>query len=308
MASVIGGRHETVRTDPHLPMTGDMTSEGTHVPTDLQATQSGSAGHSTGTPGFLTVDHLSKQYPARTKDGRPLLVVDDVSVQAGSREFVVVIGPSGCGKSTLLSCIAGLTDFEGGSITIGGVPVAGPGFDAAVVFQHASLLPWRTVERNVAYGLEMRRTADKDEIAERVARAIGLVGLTGFENHYPHEISGGMQQRANLARALVVEPSLILMDEPFGALDALTKETMQDELSALFGRIDRTALFITHDIREAVYLADKVLVMSSRPGRIIREFSIPFARPRTREITESAEFEEIVRELRLLLHGQETAG
>ena len=265
----------------------------------------GPAGHEPGVPGFLTVDHVTKQYPPRKGDDQPLVVLDDVTLTAGSREFVVIIGPSGCGKSTLLSSVAGLTDYDHGAISIGGRAVTGPGTEAAVVFQHASLLPWRTVQQNVAYGLERRRSVGKREIGERVQRAIALVGLSGFEQHYPHEISGGMQQRANLARALVVEPSLILMDEPFGALDALTKETMQDELSALFGLIDRAAMFITHDIREAVYLADKVLVMSARPGRIVREFSIPFARPRTREITETPEFEQIVRELRLLLHAEE---
>jgi len=278
-------------------------NEGAHVQVDAGTGAGGE--HTKGTPGFLTIDGVSKIYPARRSGDEPLLVVDDVTVEAGSREFVVIIGPSGCGKSTLLSCVAGLTDFERGSIRIGGRPVTGPGTEAAVVFQHASLLPWRTVEQNVAYGLKLRRTAGKDEIAERVHKAIGLVGLTGFEHHYPHEVSGGMQQRVNLARALVVEPSLILMDEPFGALDALTKETMQNELSALFGRIDRAALFITHDIREAVYLADKILVMSARPGRIAREFTVPFPRPRDRTITETPEFEDIVRELRLLLHPKE---
>jgi len=280
-------------------------NEGAHV--QVHSGTGADSGHTKGTPGFLTIDGVSKIYPARRSGDEPLLVVDDVSVEAGSREFVVIIGPSGCGKSTLLSCVAGLTDFERGSISIAGRPVTGPGTEAAVVFQHASLLPWRTVEQNVAYGLKLRRTAGKDEIAERVHKAIGLVGLTGFENHYPHEVSGGMQQRVNLARALVVEPSLILMDEPFGALDALTKETMQNELSALFGRIDRAALFITHDIREAVYLADKILVMSARPGRIAREFTVPFPRPRDRAITETPEFEDIVRELRLLLHPKEAS-
>lgn len=287
LSATDGGKDESV----HAPAPAANAATGTHT--------------STGSPGFLSVDRLTKTYPTRRQDSEPMLAVDNVSMQVGSREFVVVIGPSGCGKSTLLSCVAGLTDFDQGSITIGGRRVNGPGADAAVVFQHASLLPWRTVEENVGYGLRLRRTASKAEIAQRVRQAVALVGLTGFENHYPHEISGGMQQRANLARALVVEPALILMDEPFGALDALTKETMQNELSALFGRIDRAALFITHDIREAVYLADKVLVMSARPGQIVREFSIPFPRPRVRDITETPEFEEIVRELRLLLHTEE---
>lgn len=255
---------------------------------------------------FVSVKNLHKAYGQRKEHLAPLVVIDDATVSVGRREFVVIIGPSGCGKSTLMGCIAGLTEYDGGSITIDGEPVTGPGLQSAVVFQHASLLPWLTVQENVAYGLKMRRTCHKTEIAEKVNKAVQLVGLSGFENHYPHEISGGMQQRVNLARALVVEASLLLMDEPFGALDALTKEMMQDELSSLIGHIDRAVVFITHDIREAVYLADKVVVMSAKPGRILKEIRVSFDRPRSRELTETAEFEEIVHNLRLLLRKEES--
>jgi NitT/TauT family transport system ATP-binding protein len=255
---------------------------------------------------FVEVRQVHKEFGRR--GGEPLVVLDDVGLEARAGEFVVIIGPSGCGKSTLLSCIAGLTTFDGGSITIGGDPVLGPGEEAAVVFQHSSLLPWRTVQQNVAYGLELRRSASKAEVAQRVADAMELVGLTGFERHYPHEISGGMQQRANLARALVVDPQLILMDEPFGALDALTKETMQDELSNLIGQIDRTTIFITHDIQEAAFLGDRVLVMSARPGRIVEDITLPFERPRSRSLTETKDFDEVVGQLRRLLrHGEGSA-
>jgi len=252
---------------------------------------------------FLSVTHLHKAYTrTRGKAKEELKVLDDITWSADAREFVTILGPSGCGKSTLLNCIAGLTDYNSGSIVLDGNGIDGPGADRAVVFQHASLLPWRTVARNVSYGLELRRLYSKKEIAERVEKAISLVGLQGFEHHYPHEISGGMQQRTNLARALALETKLVLMDEPFGALDALTKETLQDELSRMIDRYDRATVFITHDIREAIYLGDKVLVMSARPGRIIREVVVPFPRPRSRDLTESVEFEELVSELRMLLH------
>jgi NitT/TauT family transport system ATP-binding protein len=162
-------------------------------------------------------------------------------------------------------------------------------------------LPWRTVARNVAYGLELRRELRRSEISERVRRAIELVGLKGFEHHYPHQISGGMQQRVNLARALVVEPKLVLMDEPFGALDALTREMLQDELAALAGTVQRATLFVTHDIEEAVFLGDRVVAMSRAPGRIIANIDVPFERPRSRDVGDLPAFKEIVRELRRLL-------
>jgi NitT/TauT family transport system ATP-binding protein len=245
---------------------------------------------------------LSKAFaPVAGRSGEQQTVLKDISFSAERGEFIAIIGPSGCGKSTILNAIAGLTSYDSGSVLVDGAKITEPGPDRAVVFQHSSLLPWRTVARNIAYGLELRRQFDRTEIMGRVKRALAWVGLSDFGDHYPHQISGGMQQRANIARALAVEPTLILMDEPFGALDALTRESLQDQLSSLLARLGRTTIFITHDIVEAVYLADKVLVMSARPGRIIAEIPVEFRKPRTRALTETAEFEILARRLRELL-------
>ena len=251
---------------------------------------------------FLAVKNLSMTFESPSRSGGDsLTVLDGLDLTVAPGEFVTIIGPSGCGKTTLLNCVAGLSTPTGGTMYLDGVELRGPGPDRAVVFQQASLLPWRTVARNVAYGLELRRELRRAEIAERVRRAIELVGLKGFEHHYPHQISGGMQQRVNLARALVIEPKLVLMDEPFGALDALTREMLQDELSALAGSVQRATLFVTHDIEEAVFLGDRVVAMSRAPGRIIANIGVPFERPRSRDVGDLAEFKEIVRELRRLL-------
>ena len=256
----------------------------------------------TSTGEILSVEQLNKTFTRSTQRGlESLSVLKDISFKAVRGQVIAIIGPSGCGKSTILNAIAGLTTYDGGAIFVNGVRVDEPGPDRAVVFQHASLLPWRTVGQNVAYGLELRREFTRAQILERVRRSLTLVDLLSFENHYPHEISGGMQQRANIARALVVDPSLILMDEPFGALDALTRESLQDQLSSLMARLGTTTIFITHDIAEAVYLGDKVLVMSARPGTIMAEFSVNFNKPRTRALTETSEFEMLVHELRELL-------
>jgi NitT/TauT family transport system ATP-binding protein len=251
---------------------------------------------------ILRVTGVNKTF-VRGKHRPPLEVLRDVSFTAEAGEFVTVIGPSGCGKSTLLGAIAGLTPIDSGEIHFAQRPITGPGPERAVVFQHASLLPWRTIASNIAYGLELRRVVSHEEIEERVAQAVRLVGLAGFESHYPREVSGGMQQRTNLARALAVDPQLVLMDEPFGALDALTKETLQDELSQLAAQTRRSTLFITHDIGEAVLLADQILVMGTAPGRVIRALRVPFPRPRDRSLVEGAEFKSLVRELRELLRG-----
>jgi NitT/TauT family transport system ATP-binding protein len=251
---------------------------------------------------ILQVVGVEKSFVRKARGkAQTLRVLDGVSFDAAAGSFITIIGPSGCGKTTLLNAIAGLTDYDGGTIRLDGAEIKGPGLDRSVVFQHASLLPWRTVARNVAYGLELRRELGKAEIKERVAYAIALVGLAGFEDHYPHEISGGMQQRANLARALAADPKLILMDEPFGALDALTKETLQGELSTLVERTAQTIVFITHDIQEAAYLGDRVLVMVANPGRFVADITVPFGRPRSRDVTETPEFARLVHELRVLL-------
>jgi NitT/TauT family transport system ATP-binding protein len=272
---------------------------------------SGQGSETAGADHFLEVVGLNKSFVrGKGRRAEEMLVLDNVRLTARRNEFVTVIGPSGCGKSTLLNCIAGLTTYDSGSLEVDGREIHGPGPERAVVFQHASLFPWRTIKRNVSYGLELRREMRPSEISKRADEVIELVGLTGFASHYPHEVSGGMQQRANLARALAVDPALMLMDEPFGALDALTKERMQDELSALAARINRTTVFITHDIGEAVFLGDVVYVMSPRPGRIEATIRVPFERPRAREITTTPEFEAIVTDLRRRLLGapeEETA-
>lgn len=262
---------------------------------------------------FLSIERVGKTFlRGKAKHATKLHVLDGLNLAAPEGEFLTVIGPSGCGKTTLLNCIAGLTSYDEGEILLDGRTVDGPGPDRAVVFQNASLLPWRTVERNIAYGLELRRQFGSAEIKQRVAAAIELVGLTRFEKHYPHEISGGMQQRANLARALAVDPKLVLMDEPFGALDALTKEALQNELAALVGHSGRTHLFITHDIQEAIFLGGRVIVMAPLPSRIALDLTVPFPRPREREITETAEFTALVAELRATLRdmasGKDQAG
>lgn len=258
-------------------------------------------GSSTPEP-LVTISGLSKSYPSpRGSAAGPVRVLEDIALDIAPGEFITVIGPSGCGKTTLLDCIAGLATYDSGSIRIAGAQVQGPGPDRAVVFQQASLFPWRTIERNVGYGAEMLGW-DKSRIAERVRSAIDVVGLSGYEKHHPHQLSGGMQQRANLARALVMDAPVVLMDEPFGALDAMTKKTMQDELLSVSARIGSTVVFITHDIDEAVYLADRVVLLRPRPGRVDSIYDVPFARPRQRDVVDSAEFRALTSTLAHRLH------
>jgi NitT/TauT family transport system ATP-binding protein len=193
---------------------------------------------------------------------------------------MAIVGPSGCGKTTLLNIAAGLIPYDLGSMSIDDRRIEGPGVDRAVVFQHSSLLPWRTIAGNVRYGMEMQKRFDAAAMRERTEHFVKLVGLSGFEKHYPSELSGGMQQRVNLARALASDPAVLLMDEPFAALDAQTREFMQAELLKIWSQSRKTVIFITHQINEAVYLADRVAVMSARPGRVKGIFEIPFERPR----------------------------
>src|SRR5215475_2347833 len=200
------------------------------------------------------------------------------------QEILCIVGPSGCGKTTFLRCIAGLTDLSGGELLVGGKPVAGPPEGVAMVFQHFGLLPWKTVYENAAFGLAMAG-APSAHIKERVGHYLDLVGLTGFERHYPYQLSGGMQQRVGLVRALAINPSILLMDEPFAALDAQTREVLQEELLHLMERPDerKTMVFITHSIDEAILLGDRVAVMTARPGRIKEVIEMPFGRPRDPE-------------------------
>jgi NitT/TauT family transport system ATP-binding protein len=197
------------------------------------------------------------------------------------KEILCIVGPSGCGKTTFLRCIGGLTDLTGGELTVAGKPVAGPPQGVAMVFQHFGLLPWKTVYDNVAFGLAMAH-APATHIKERVGHYLELVGLAGFESHYPYQLSGGMQQRVGLVRALAIDPAIMLMDEPFAALDAQTREVLQEELLRIMQREDerKTMVFITHSIDEAILLGDRIAVMSARPGRIKEMLDVPFARPR----------------------------
>ena len=240
----------------------------------------------------LSIEHLSKRYWFERED-REVLAVSDVSLAVEDGEFLAIVGPSGCGKTTLLNIVAGLLPYEEGTVSIDGKRVNGPGVDRAVVFQHSSLLPWRTISGNIRYGMEMQRRFDEAVMRERADHFVKMVGLNGFEKHFPNELSGGMQQRVNLARALAADPKVLLMDEPFAALDAQTREFMQAELLKIWSQDRKTVLFITHQINEAVYLADRVAVMSARPGRLKGVFKIPFGRPRTLSLKRDPQFLEI---------------
>jgi NitT/TauT family transport system ATP-binding protein len=240
----------------------------------------------------LEIDRVSKRYWFE-REAREIPALVDVSFSIADGEFVAVVGPSGCGKTSLMNIVAGLLPYDEGAVSIDGNKVTGPGVDRAVVFQHASLLPWRTIAGNVRYGMEMQRRFDPAAMRERADRFIKLVGLTGFENHYPSELSGGMQQRVNLARALAADPVVLLMDEPFAALDAQTREFMQAELLKIWAQAKKTVLFITHQINEAVYLADRVVVMSARPGRVKGIFRVPFDRPRGLGLKRDTKFLEL---------------
>jgi NitT/TauT family transport system ATP-binding protein len=210
-----------------------------------------------------------------------------LDVDEGS--FVTLVGPSGCGKTSLLSALAGLVPIERGEILIHGRPVTGPGVDRALVFQDYALLPWRTVRANVSFGLTLAaRRLPADDVDRRVSAALDLVGLAEFADRYPHQLSGGMKQRVGIARALVVEPELLLMDEPFAAVDALTREVMQGELLRILQARRMTVVFVTHSIDEALLLGDSVAVMSARPGRIRDVLQVPFARPRDPDTVRAA--------------------
>lgn len=219
-------------------------------------------------------------------------VLRDVNLAIRPGEFVSLVGASGCGKTTLLRTLAGLTDASAGSVLIGGARVTGPDRERAVVFQQDGLYPWRTVLRNVRLGLEVAGIS-RAASNERSREVLRLVGLEGWENHYPHELSGGMKQRVNLARALVLEPKILFMDEPFAALDAQTREMMQRELLDLWARLTATVVFVTHQIDEAVYLSDRVIVLGSQPGRVKATIPVEYPRPRELSLKRSGSFGEL---------------
>jgi NitT/TauT family transport system ATP-binding protein len=233
--------------------------------------------------GELRVENLVKTYERREgwNTARSLRVFENISFSIHDAEFVSIIGPSGCGKSTLLNLAAGLDTASGGAVYLDGHKITGPGLDRGVVFQEFALFPWLTVLGNVEFGLRSKGMTSEARKAS-AQKFVNLVGLAGFENYHPYRLSGGMRQRVGLARALAVEPSALLMDEPFGALDAQTRETMQRALAEIWQATKKTVLFITHDIREAIYLSDRVLVLSGRPATLSMELKVDLPRPRNR--------------------------
>jgi NitT/TauT family transport system ATP-binding protein len=223
-----------------------------------------------------------------TKNGQTLEVLDVERFTVREGEFITVIGPSGCGKSTFLHIVGGFIKAEGGSIRVYGEEVSGPGPDRGMMFQEFALFPWKTVAGNVAWGLEAQGVA-RQQIEATVGKYLEMMGLADFRNHLPAELSGGMKQRAALARVLAFDPKVLLMDEPFGALDAQTREAMQEELTRLWERTGKTIVFVTHDIEEAVYLGDRVVVLSARPARIREEVRIDLPRPRDLTVKKSVQ-------------------
>jgi NitT/TauT family transport system ATP-binding protein len=237
----------------------------------------------------LEIEGLGLTYARSGSASSPLVALRDVNITIGDGEFVTVVGPSGCGKSTLLMLVAALLQPSQGLIRLNGQIVTSPGPDRAMVFQDFALLPWRTVISNVELGLEIRKmpARERKQVAEQY---LELVDLQNFAQHYPHQLSGGMRQRVSIARALSVSPEVLLMDEPFGALDAQIRQVMGSELLRIWERDRKTILFVTHDIDEAIYLADRVIVMSASPGRIIRDIQISLERPRSLDLRNAMEF------------------
>jgi NitT/TauT family transport system ATP-binding protein len=234
-------------------------------------------------------------------NGHGHVAFEKMSLDIHRREFICIIGPSGCGKSTFIRIAAGLEDSSGGEILIDGKPVSGPGPDRGMVFQGYTLFPWRTVKQNVMFGLKMR--GQDTSTADAEARQwLDMVGLAKFEGAYPHELSGGMKQRVAIARALANEPRILLMDEPFGALDALTRCKMQSYLMQIWKKVDVTVLFITHDLEEACYLADRIVVMGTNPGRVLEVIENPMPRPRSTDQLISPEFLALKHRLDELIH------
>lgn len=263
--------------------------------TQESMTKAGSADHNR--RGFeIELKQLKKVFHSR--DGTETVAVDDTTVKFSASEFVSIVGPSGCGKSTLMRMIAGLIPATSGSVVLGGKVVTEPSPAIGIAFQRPVLLPWFSVNQNVAMPAELEKRWTKKEIADRVETLLELVKLDGTGNRFPSELSGGMQQRVSIARALMTDPDVFLLDEPFGALDALTREHMNDELLTIWGRSKATVVFITHDIAEAVYLSDRVLVMSTQPGRITADISIGLSRPRSAEVRGDPEFIRLGMEIR----------
>ncbi|NNJ92813.1 MAG: ABC transporter ATP-binding protein [Gammaproteobacteria bacterium] len=252
-------------------------------------------------PVALSVEHLGKEF--ETPQGS-VTALQDINFKVHKREFVCVIGPSGCGKSTLIRILAGLETQTTGEVLLDGKSVYGPGPDRGMVFQGYTLFPWLTVHKNVMFGLEQAGRG-KDTAAEEASQWIDLVGLAKFEKSYPHQLSGGMKQRVAIARALANQPRILLMDEPFGALDAQTRAKMQSYLMEIWQNIDITVLFITHDLDEAIYLADRILVLKAHPGEVQEIIEVPVPQPRSPEQLLSPEFLATKKRLEDLIHPEQ---
>jgi NitT/TauT family transport system ATP-binding protein len=248
----------------------------------------------------ITVSNINKTF--LTIRGERIQALKDISLSIREKEFVAIVGPSGCGKSTLLRVLAGLVPASSGSALLNGMPITKPRPDIGIVFQNAVLLPWRTILQNVLLPSEVQGVPDGIS-RPRAKELLKMVGLADFETKYPMELSGGMQQRAAITRALVSDPRILLMDEPFGALDAMTREQMNLELQRIWLESEKTVILITHSIPEAVFLADRVVVMSPRPGRIARIVDIDLPRPRTMDVMGEPEFGRLTSEIRQLLYG-----
>jgi NitT/TauT family transport system ATP-binding protein len=250
---------------------------------------------------MLRVDSLGVSFERAGE--APLPVLDRIDFEVKQGEFVSLVGPSGCGKTTVLRCLGGLHPPDAGRITFGGRPLQGVDRRVAMVFQNDSLFPWRNVMGNIAFGLEVRRYP-RDKVSAITGELVEVVGLTGFERAFPHQLSGGMRQRVNLARALAVDPEVLLMDEPLSALDMLTREQMQIEVLRIWARTKKTVIFVTHQIEEAVLLSDRVLLMSRRPGRIRRDVAVDLGRPRDAGTRRTRAFHAIVDYLAEQLSGE----
>jgi ABC-type nitrate/sulfonate/bicarbonate transport system ATPase subunit len=252
----------------------------------------------------LEIDGVAVRFKGRR--GQTVTALEDISLAIPERELSVIVGPSGCGKSTLLRLIAGLAEATEGVISLDGRPIAGPSAERGMVFQSYTLFPWLTVQRNVEFGLELKRTpaAERHRIADRLIRQ---VGLDGFEHAYPEQLSGGMRQRTALARALANDPEILLMDEPFGALDSQTRALMQEMLLGIWEQSHKTVLFVTHDIDEALFLGDVVYVMTARPGRIKQEIVVDIPRPRGPEVLTAPRFVALKRQVLALIREEAMA-
>lgn len=249
----------------------------------------------------VTVEGLDLRFKSR--GGGEVIALNNLSMTIPNKQFAVIVGPSGCGKSSLLDIIAGLKDPSGGTCKLDGKPIYGPSKERGMVFQNYSLFPWLTVLKNVEFGLNLRGKPAK-EATERARHYVSAVGLSSFENAYPNQLSGGMKQRVAIARSLANNPEVILMDEPFGALDSQTRVVMQQLLLGIWESEHKTILFVTHDIDEALYLGEKVYVMSARPGRIIDTISVDFAHPRSYELSTEPAFVELKRRIQHSLHAE----